>query len=364
MTVGPAGQRSSARANIEAGASLARGAKVESEIAAKLRDALRLREALSADPHTDCYRLLHGSADGLPGLVIEKYGPVLIVQFHEGRLTLPPERLRPAIEGLHAELGTRAVYAKWFVRDRAKGGERHAAAHREATPWIGEAVEPEVNVRENGLHFLVRPYDGFSVGLFLDQRDNRRRIRELARGRRVLNAFSYTGGFSVAAAVGGAIGVDSVDVSRRYLEWSKRNFSVNGLAERAGRFFCSDVLSFFRRALRQGRRYELIVLDPPTFSRQRRPDHVFVLFEQLEELLAGAAELLDPPGVLFFSTNERALPYDTIERALAARLGHGGCRIIERPALPIDFAGDPDYSRALFVEIAGERRASQPRGDA
>ena len=228
-----------------------------------------------------------------------------------------------------------------------------AALHADPQPWIGEPVEEEFLVREDGLKLAVRPYDGFSVGLFLEHRDNRRRIQALAAGRRVLNAFSYTGGFSVAAAMGGAVSVASVDVSKRYLEWSKRNFSANGLDVSPHRFYCSDVFEFYRRARRQGLRYDLVVLDPPTFSRVPRSKKVFEVERQLDELIAGAVGLIDPGGILLLATNDRGLSRERMEKALMQADPARGCTIIERPALPIDFAGDPEYSKTVIGRLEG-----------
>lgn len=223
--------------------------------------------------------------------------------------------------------------------------------HVSPQPWIGYSVEPEILVHENGLRFRIRPYDGFSVGLFLEHRDNRRRVRALASGRRVLNAFSYTCGFSVAAAAGGALSVASVDLSRRYLEWGKLNFEVNRIPTNGHLFFCSDVFEFYARATRQQRRYDFIIIDAPTFARMRRPKRAFVLEEDLNRLIAGALELLDPGGLLLLGTNARQITLDRMEREIQAAAGHRTCTVVDRPPLPADFPGDPDYSKTIIVRI-------------
>jgi len=311
--------------------------------------ALAVRAPLLARRDLDALRLFNGRADGVDGLVIEKFADVLIVQLHEGRLQVGMSELRRLIEELHARLKTRAVYRKWFVRDRARVSEEHAAEHTRPEPWIGTRVEPQLLIQEYGLKFIIRPYDGFSVGLFLEHRDNRRRIGELSAGRRVLNTFAYTCGFSVAATAGGAVGTASVDLHKRYLEWGKENFGANALDLTAHMFFLSDTFEFYKRALRQGRRYDLIVLDPPTFSRSRRPPRVFVLDEQLEELVTGAVELLDPGGWLLLATNDRGITRERMEAALVSAIPHRPCTLIERPELPPDFAGDPEYSKTLLA---------------
>ena len=313
--------------------------------------ALTARKPLLEDPALNAYRLFHGAADGMDGLVIERLGEVLIVQLHEGRLPVSPEAIRPAVEHLHAHLGTRAVYRKFFVLDRSQPSPQVDQEHHRSEPWIGQAVEPDPIVNEFGLKFIVHPYDGFSVGLFLEHRENRRQIRELAASKRVLNAFCYTCGFSVAAAVGGAASVASVDLSKRYLEWGKRNFSMNDLDLSDHRFFCSDLFDFYKRARRQDRRFDLIVLDPPTFGRMRRPKRTFVLADQLDDLCTGACALLDPGGIVLLAVNDQCLSRDRLEQALAAAAGSRGCEILERPMPPLDFCADLDYSKTVIARF-------------
>ncbi|HUN82146.1 MAG TPA: class I SAM-dependent methyltransferase, partial [Phycisphaerae bacterium] len=201
------------------------------------------------------------------------------------------------------------------------------------------------------LRFLIHPYEGFSAGLFLEHRDNRARVMRLAKDRSVLNLFSYTCGFSVAALSGGAATVDSVDVSRRYLEWGKRNLQMNALDPVKGRFFCSDTIAFYKRAERQGRRYDLIIIDPPTFSKMRRPSRVFVLNEALERLIAGAVQLLKSGGLILLSLNDRQIRMDRMADALLQAGPGRRPRIVERPPLPLDFQGDPDFSKTLIAQF-------------
>ena len=314
---------------------------------------MEARASLMEDPEVEAFRAFNGQCDGVDGLVIEKLGPVCVVQLHEAKLNRPAGMVREIAEAFHQCLGARATYRKLFVRDRAQVAADVAAMHVDDRPWIGEAVEEESLIRENGLMLAIRPYDGFSVGLFLEHRENRRRIRSLAKGKRVLNAFSYTGGFSVAAAAGGAVSVASVDVSKRYLEWSKRNFAANRIDMSAHRFYCSDVFEFYHRARRQGLRYDLIVLDPPTFSRVPKSRKVFEIERQLGELTTGAFNLLDEDGVVLLASNSRELSRERMEAALMAAAPNGKCTIIERPGLPIDFAGDPEYSKTVIARFAG-----------
>lgn len=309
------------------------------------------RRPLIDDAGVSACRLFHGASEGIPGLYIDRFGDVLIVQLHIGILKQEPELLREAIESLHIRLGTRAVYRKFFVKDRGQTPAQVDAAHRDPVPWIGEQVQEEFPIVEHGLQFLVRPYDGFSVGLFLEHRENRRRVRDLAGGKRVLNTFAYTCGFSVSAAAGGALSVVSVDLSRRYLEWGKRNFLVNGLQVDDRSFFCSDLFDFYKRAHRQGRRFDLVILDPPTFSKTRRPQRTFQLEKQLAALCEETLELLDPGGIVLLAANHRQLSRDHLEAALTAAAGGRSCKVMARPALPLDFPGDPEYSKTVLAKF-------------
>jgi 23S rRNA (cytosine1962-C5)-methyltransferase len=317
----------------------------------RLERALAVRERLLADTRSNVCRVFNGAPDGIDGLVIEKFGDVLIVQLHKERLQLAEERVRELCEHARRRLGARAVYRKVFTRDRSGALPELSELHTDPRPWLGDPVEAELPVLENGLRFLVRPYDGYSVGLFLEHRENRQRVRALAAGCAVLNAFAYTCGFSVAAACGGAAATVSVDGSKKYLEWGKRNFAANGIPPGPHAFICSDIFDYYRRAKRQRRSFDLIVLDPPTFARMKRPKRVFVLAEDLDRLVAGATELLNPSGHLLLATNHRGTSRRRLEKAVATGVGRRPYEIVQWPRLPLDFRGDPDYAKAIVARI-------------
>lgn len=319
----------------------------------RLVRALAARAPLLADPHTTVCRLVHDAADGLPGLVLEKFGDVLIAQLHQQRLALAEHVVRELCAHAAAQLRARAVYRKVFPKDRPAALAELTPHLHDPAPWLGEPVAPELLVLEEGLRFLVRAYDGYSTGLFLEHRAHRRLVRELARGRRVLNAFAYTCGFAVAAAAGGAAHVVNVDLGKRFLEWGRRNLCENGLPLENQLFIASDIFDYYRRAARQDRRYDLIVLDPPTFSRTRRPRTVWCLTRDLDRLVRGAVERLERGGRILLCTNHRGTSGARLERALrsAAAALHRRCCRIERPPRPPDFAGDPDYAKSLLAQF-------------
>ena len=318
-----------------------------------LEFALARRAPLLADPHTTVARLFNAAADGIDGLVIERLGDVLVVQMHEGRLKLAEDVLRTLCVSAADRLHARAVYRKVYPRQRSAPAPELEKRHHDPTPWLGQPVEAEFIVLEHGLRFWVRPYDGFLTGLFLDHRVSRARVRELAAGRRVLNAFAYTCGFTLAAALGGAARTVSVDVSRKSLEWGRRNLAANGVALNAHRFICSDVFDYYRRAIRQREGFDLIVLDPPTFARSKQTKRPFSLSEQLAPLVSGALDLLDSGGIIHLSVNRRETSVRQLEQAVAvaARAQRRGCKALDRPPLPDDFHGDPDYAKSVLVRV-------------
>ncbi|MFH1747778.1 MAG: class I SAM-dependent rRNA methyltransferase [Planctomycetota bacterium] len=319
----------------------------------KLAAALTARTELISDPQITAYRVLNAAADGIAGLVIEKLDQVLIVQLHEERLRLSEEDVRRLCDQARRQLKATAVYRKDFPKDRTTTRERLERLHTDAQPWIGSPSPAELIVRERDLRFIVRPYDGYSTGLFLEQRNNRQQVRALASGRCVLNTFAYTCGFAVAAALGGASETISVDISSKALEWGRRNFAANDLDLAGHGFVRADVFDYFRRARRRGQTFDVIVLDPPTFARTKRPRRVFTLTTDLERLITSAIELLIPGGHLLLSTNHRPTTLHRLHEVVVSVAGNLNRReeISAPPRLPVDFQGDRDYAKSILARI-------------
>ena len=227
-------------------------------IGRRLDEALALRRAsLPAD--LDAYRVVNGEGDRLPGVTVDRYGDFLVCQF----LTAGAAQMAPAvIDGLVERLAPRGVF------ERSEGGVRTEEGLGGARGVVaGEEPPAVIEMVEYGARFLVDVAHGQKTGFFLDQRESRRRIRELAAGKRVLNAFAYTGALAVAAGLGGATEVISVDTSRPALEIAERAWLANGLASANASFVAGDVFDVLRSAPAN---LELIVLDPPPFVRRRR----------------------------------------------------------------------------------------------
>ena len=315
----------------------------------QLNTALAARMPCLLDSETDSFRLLSGKADGVPGLVADKLGSVVLLQFQEGKFEGGSARVAKAAEWYGQALPVRGAYLKKFVRNRSRPRPEVQRALTDPKPIWGEASDQEVRIRENGLTFLVRPYDGYSVGLFLDHRENRRRIRALSNDKRVLNAFAYTCGFSVAAAAGGAKSTVNVDISKKALEWGKRNFHANNISLANHKFYCSDLFEYVKRGRRQGHRFDLIILDPPTFSRTKKPASVFQITKDLARAVAATLELLVPNGLLLVSTNARTVTLSWLKEQIAAASRRS--TVLETPRPPVDFSSDRDCAKSLIVRF-------------
>ena len=291
-----------------------------------LQNAVANRDSL-LDSETNAARLIDGSGDGLPGLILETFAGRWLV-------STPDDRLDPKLREWLRDQG-HSCY--WKRLDQ----------HQKESPT--HLCGPETNgpllMRENGIHLEISFQSGYSQGIFLDQRDNRAEVRKLmAPGKRLLNTFAYTGAFSVSAAMAGAE-TTTLDLSQPYLDWAKRNFSHNSLDPAAHHFCKGDTFHWLKRFAKQGRTFDGIVLDPPTFSRDEK-GKVFRVEENFGELAALAADLLTPDGWLLCSTNCRNLPLNDFQRQLR--------NAIHRPMsarhsdMPKDFSGDP-YLKSVWL---------------
>jgi 23S rRNA (cytosine1962-C5)-methyltransferase len=218
----------------------------------------------------------------------------------------------------------KSVYFKPFVKNRNESEKIFVHLAGEPSPEI-------IQVRENGITFLVEPYSDWSTGLFLDQKENRLFTGSLSTDKKVLNLFSYTCSFSVYAAYFNSVQVTSVDLSRRFLERGKENFRANKLNPENHLFFCEDVFSFLKRANKKKNQYDLIILDPPSFSRNKE-GKVFTIEKDLEALIRLCDGVLSEGGVLFCSSNYEGWDKKTFENIVNRAVGKG-YRIMKTPAL-------------------------------
>jgi 23S rRNA (cytosine1962-C5)-methyltransferase len=215
--------------------------------------------------------------------------------------------------------------------------------------------EGRFEIRENGLTFVAGFGEGPATGIFLDQRENRRRLLEMGlQGKRALNCFAYTCAFSVAAAKAGAT-VTSVDLSKRHLEWGRENFRANGLDDRTHDFVFGDVFEWLKRFARRGQSWDVVLLDPPTFSTTKK-GRAFRAARDYLELEALAIPVVAPEGRLFCSTNQRTLAADQFEAILREAVRRCGrvTASVEYETLPFDFrlaARERPYLKTFWVQL-------------
>ncbi|GEJ59300.1 class I SAM-dependent rRNA methyltransferase [Anaeromyxobacter diazotrophicus] len=318
----------------------------------RVQRALALRKELVQG--TTGYRLVHGEADGLPGVVADRYDRWVVLKLYSAGLT--PHRGR-IVEALREALG--GELAGVYGRDEIPHDEEDEGSAPEGRVLWGEAPPELIAIDEHGMKMLVDVRHGQKTGTFLDQRENRLLVRGLARGRaEALNCFSYTGGFSVAAALGGARHVVSVDVDRDAIALARDNFRQNGLDPADHAFAAEDAFELLARYKREGRRFDLVVCDPPAFAKSQKA---------VESALAGYASLnraalavLAPGGLLVTASCSARVSadqfYDAVrEAAFKARVD---LQLVEERRQPPDHPVSPQFREGRYLKLLVYRRAA------
>lgn len=271
-------------------------------MASRVMAAVRRRDGLQGQ--TDAIRLVFGEADALPGLVVDRYRDQLVVQF----LAAGVEHWRDTlVAALREATGCEAVYE----RSDAAAREREGLSPREGV--LHGAVPALVPIVEHGVRYEVDVVSGHKTGFYIDQRDNRRWVAEYAAGRRVLNCFCYTGGFTLAARCAGAVEALSVDSSAEALAGAARNEALNGLAP--SQWWQTNVFEALKELLAQGRQFDLIVLDPPKFAPSVQ--HLDRAARAYKEINLKALRLLAPGGLLFTFSCSGAVSVELFQKIVA-----------------------------------------------
>ena len=310
----------------------------------------RARRAGLFDAQTTGYRLIHGESDGWPGLVLDRYDTTLALKLYTAAW-LP--RMDETLALIKAQIPSERIVLR-LSRNLQAAAAKDFQQH-DGQILFGAPPEGAVIFCENGVRFEADVIRGQKTGFFLDQRENRREVETLAAGRRVLNAFSFSGGFSVYAARGGAKSVTDLDISAHALESAKRNFALNGLDPAAHDFIYGDTFDWLKRLARKQRLFDVVILDPPTFS-QSKEGGVFRAEKDYGRLVRAALPVLRPGGVLFASTNAAEWkPEDflaDVERAILA----AGRKIVQRhyvpqpPDFPVSRA-EPAYLKTVWMRV-------------
>jgi len=315
-------------------------------IRGRLTRALALRESLPAARHTNALRLVNGESDGLPGLVVDRYADVLVVQI----LSAGIERWRDPILDLLIEIsGCEAVF------ERSDAEVRTLEGLEPRTGFVrGNRNASRCPISEYGLNFRVDVEQGQKTGFFLDQRENRQRVRALAAGREVLDGFCYTGGFALAALAGGAKRVLAVESSAPALEVAKENLSANPLDASRVEFVQADVFSHLRTLRDRGAHFDMVVLDPPKFApTAAQAKNAARAYKDINLL---ALKLLSPGGLLATFSCSGGVSAELFQSIVAGAALDAGAeaKIIERFTAAADHPvalefPEGDYLKGLLV---------------
>jgi 23S rRNA (cytosine1962-C5)-methyltransferase len=310
-----------------------------------VKSALSLRqEFIGGD--TNAYRLINGEGDNLPGLIVDRYADILVVQIN----TLGMEKLKPVILPLLTELtGLASIFEKSSSQTRRKEGLSDVAT------WLGDPVPQPFEIVEHGLKFLVNVETGQKTGLFLDQREMRQLVKSLSKEKTVLNCFGYTGGYSVYALAGRAKRADTVDLDKNAIELAKQNVELNGFSTTENNFVTADVFEFLKQKQKISE-YDFVVLDPPAFA--KRASDVANASRGYREINRFVLEALKPGSMLLTSSCsahiDRAL-FQTIIFGAAKQAGRK-VRILSQHIIAVDhpvnlYYPEGDYLKSLLLYV-------------
>lgn len=316
-----------------------------------------LRRALWPETETDSWRLIHGAFSRYPGWYVDRLGDYLLSQSESD---LSPTQVS-ALESWQAQLGLQSVYHKQLNRHVLKSDPV------EASPKLilGNPAPQRFTIKENGVRYSMSFEEGYSVGLFLDQKDNRNRLLNgnlfpgespvRLQNSSVLNTFAYTCGFSVCAAKAGAT-VTSLDLSKKYLDWGRDNFRLNDLDPEEHDFIYGDCFDWMKRLTKKGRLFDLVLLDPPTFSKSKKSG-VFKADRHYGRLTEDALKLLAPNGILFTSTNCASLAPEDFLKTVREAIDKSGRQITNEfyAPQPPDFptsSSEPPYLKTVWLRVA------------
>lgn len=314
----------------------------------RIQSAIDLRRVHADLGDTNAYRLVNAEGDGLPGLTVDRYGDYLMVQAYCSGWQIHLKLVTQVLQELLTPAG---IYEKSRPQ-KTRELEAVSDSKQYGRLLTGTPAPPLLEVRENGLTFLVSLEKGLNTGLFLDQRRNRRDLMARTKGKRVLNLFAYTGAFSVAAAAAGASQVTGVDASSSYSEWAKDNFGANHLNPKRHEFLVGDCLKVLADLARQKKVYDIILMDPPSFSTTTKSR--FTTRGGTSDIVAAALPLLTGGGLMITSSNHQKV--DVADYLKEVRRGalQTGCnlQIISLYGQPEDFPYPVTFPEGRYLKYA------------
>lgn len=304
------------------------------------------RKSYYHDETTTAFRIFNGEGDGLGGVTVDLYGEYALFSWYNETLYSHREMLLAAFIKAYPEI--LGIYEKVRFPASNVPESQHVQGQ--------EAPEP-LFIKENGIHYAVYLNEGLMTGIFLDQKEVRGRLATgLSQGKRVLNMFSYTGAFSVAAAMGGAVATTSVDLAKRSLAKTQEQFAANGINPESQKVHVMDVFSYFAYAKKKGLLFDVIVLDPPSFARNKK--QVFSVHKNYGELIKDSLPILAPGGMIIASTNAANLSRERFKKNIETAFKESGAKftLLEEHHLPEDFGlsaafPEGDYLKVYFYQV-------------
>ena len=302
------------------------------------RQAKEKRSAYYQDELTTAFRLFNQEGDGFGGLTVDLYGDYAVFSWYNSYVY----QIRKVISEAFRQVFPEVLGA--YEKIRFKGLD-YESAH-----VYGQEAPDFFTVLENGVLYQVFMNDGLMTGIFLDQHEVRGSLVDgLAMGKSLLNMFSYTAAFSVAAAMGGSSQTTSVDLAKRSRELSQAHFQANGISTGDHRFIVMDVFEYFKYAKRKGLTYDVIVLDPPSFARNKK--QTFSVAKDYHKLISQSLEILNPGGIIIASTNaanvSRQKFTEQIDKGFAGR----SYQILNKYGLPADFAYNKKDESSNYLKV-------------
>ncbi|GKV54984.1 methyltransferase [Sporosarcina sp. NCCP-2222] len=308
----------------------------------RMKSAFARRDSFMEDSETNAFRLFNGEGDGIGGLTIDYFDGYYVVSWYSEGIYSMKHHVYGVLDKL---VEYKAIYEKKRFDEKGQYVEQDDFVK-------GTPGDFPIIVKENGMNFAVDLNDGAMTGIFLDQRDVRKSIREnYAEGKNVLNTFSYTGAFSVAAALGGAVKTTSVDLAKRSLPKTIEQFSVNGIDYEQQDIKVMDVFDYFRYAKRHELKFDLVVLDPPSFARSKK--HTFSTAKDYPALLQDAIAITAKKGIIVASTNNASFGMKKFKTFIEKAFSESGStyKILEESSLPKDFRANRDFPEFNYLKV-------------
>jgi len=308
----------------------------------KIKAAIKYREPFFNSPDTNAFRIVNGEGDGLGGLTIEYFDGYYLINWYSQGIYRFREYIINALKEL---VDFKAIYQKkrFDVSGKYIEEDDFVAGERGTFPII---------VKENGVNFAIYLNESAMVGVFLDQREVRKRIRDAyAKGKNVLNTFSYTGAFSVFAAIGDAVKTTSVDLANRSLNKTIEQFRLNGIDDDSQEIIVEDVFNYFKYAVKKHLMFDMVILDPPSFARSKKM--VFSAEKDYKNLLKEAIAITEDQGVIVASTNSSAFNMNKFKSFIdqAFRETNRKYQLVEEFSLPKDFKTIKEFPEGNYLKV-------------